>query len=176
MVREVYTIGYGGRTLDEFIIMLKSLGVEVLVDVRRWSKSVKRPEFSGVNLVRALRNMGMDYLWMPELGGYRKFGVDVKDVGIGSCFRSSGFRAYATYITTKDELKPLLSTLVELAHSRKVAIMCCERYPWHCHRKILSDYLVAKGLKVIHVLDLDSVVEHTPSRCATVVNGDLMYT
>jgi len=176
MGRVVYSIGYGGWSLGDFIAVLRRLSVEVLVDIRRWNKSRSLPEYSGSNLARVLREVGIDYTWIPELGGYRKFGVDVDDYGIANCFESRGFRAYATYITKRSDLKPVLNKLVELASSRTIILMCSERLPWNCHRKILSDYLVARGFHVLHVIDLDRLVEHVLSKCAVVKNSELDYT
>jgi uncharacterized protein (DUF488 family) len=171
----VYTIGYGGWRLVAFVSVLRDLGVEVVVDVRRWTRSRRLPEYSGENLARALREAGLDYVWIPELGGYRRFGVDVEDYGVARCFESEGFRAYATYITRRGDVKPHLERLVEVASSRVVAVMCRERVPWLCHRKILSDYLVARGFKVLHILGPGRLVEHRLSRCAVVKNGELDY-
>lgn len=173
--RLVYTVGYGGRRLSELVEILELNHVEVVVDVRRWNKS-KLLDFSGNNLERVLGERGISYLWVPVLGGYRKFGVDTDDLGIAKCFKSEGFRAYATYITTRKDVKPHLDKLVEIALQKTTAILCKEKYPWLCHRKILSDYLVAKGFTVLHILEKNKVVEHELSSCAAVKNGELFYT
>ncbi|MEM1619019.1 MAG: DUF488 family protein [Desulfurococcaceae archaeon] len=171
----VYTIGYGGRTLGELIGILRHLGVGVVVDVRRWNTSRRLPEFSGGSLAEALSRVGIKYVWIPELGGYRKFGVDVEDHGVARCFESEGFRAYATYITLNPAVKPYLEKLVKVASSSTSVLLCREKYPWLCHRKILSDYLYAKGFRVLHVIDPENIVEHRLSRCAVVVDGELRY-
>jgi len=173
--RVIYTIGYGGWSIQDFKKVLVKHGVVVLVDIRRWNKSRHLPEYNGLNLASTLRDIGIEYIWIPELGGYRKFGADVEDYGIASCFESSGFRAYATYITKRSDLKPVLNRLVELASSKTIVLMCSERVPWACHRKILADYFVAKGFKVLHILDVDKLVEHVLSKCAIVKNGELDY-
>jgi len=173
--RVVYTLGYGGRTLEELLSLVKSLGVRVVVDVRRWNKSVRLPEFSGESLSSALRSIGVEYVWLPALGGYRRFGVDVEDVGVAKCFESEGFRAYATYIVTRAEAKAALGELVSIAESKVAALLCREKYPWLCHRKIISDYLVAKGFRVLHAVDPGRLVEHRLSKCAVVEGGELKY-
>ena len=171
----VYTVGYGGRGLEELLELLERVGVVRVVDVRRWVKSSRRPEFAGDNLARVLAERGLGYAWLPELGGYRRFGVDVEDLGIARCFESEGFRAYATYITTRPEVKPHLARLEQLVSEALSALLCKERVPWACHRKILSDYLVARGFRVLHILDADRVVEHKLSSCAAVERGELKY-
>lgn len=175
MDKTIYTIGYGGWGVGDFKRVLIDLGVSVLIDVRRWNKSRTLPEYSGLNLASLLREAGIEYIWLPELGGYRKFGVDVENYGIAGCFESTGFRAYATYIARRSDLKPLLSRLVEIASVKTTVLMCSERSPWACHRKILSDYFVVKGFRVLHILDLDRIVEHSLSKCAVVKNGELDY-
>ena len=171
----VYTIGYGGRSLEELLELLERSGVVRVVDVRRWVKSVRRPELAGENLARVLAGRGLDYVWLPELGGYRRFGVDVEDLGLARCFESEGFRAYATYITTRREVKQHLARLERLVSEKRSALLCRERVPWACHRKILSDYLVARGFKVLHILDAERAVEHKLSSCAVVEGGELKY-
>jgi uncharacterized protein (DUF488 family) len=64
--------------------------------------------------------------------------MDVEDRGIAGCFESEGFRAYATYITTRSEEQEDLEKLERIARSMTTALMCCERLPWRCHRKILD--------------------------------------
>ncbi|MEM4681574.1 MAG: DUF488 family protein [Acidilobaceae archaeon] len=172
---QVYTLGYGGRSLEEFINILKRLKVEAVIDVRRWNVSRRLPDFSGRSLAEALNRSGIEYFWIPELGGYRRFGVDVEDHGIAKCFKSAGFRTYATYITMNSAVKPYLEKLVHIASGSVSMLLCREKYPWLCHRKILSDYLYAKGFKVLHVIDIDDVFEHRLSKCAVVVNGELRY-
>jgi len=176
MVIHVYTIGYDRRRFEEFIEILLSYGIKRVIDVRRWVKSVRLPEYSGENLRSNLARYGLDYYWLPELGGYRKFGVDVIDYGVATCFESPGFRAYATYITMKIEVKPHLQRLIQLASERTSVILCREKYPWLCHRKILADYLTVKGFTVIHIIDIDNTYIHKLHECAKVVNNELIYT
>lgn len=171
----VYTIGYGGRTIFEFLEILSNYGIQIVVDVRRWNKSIKIQEFSGDNLKKALEVMGISYYWFPELGGYRKFGVDVDDYGIASCFKSEGFRAYATYVTTRIDIKLILNKTVDIVSTKRSVILCRERLPWRCHRKILSDFLVVKGFRVLHIIDINKLIEHKLSKCAVVEKSELRY-
>ena len=171
----IYTIGYGGRTLDEFLRLLNEFSVQAVADVRRWNSPRRRQEFSGENLEEELGRVGVKYYWFPRLGGYRKFGVDVEDRGIAGCFESEGFRAYATYITTRSEAQEDLEKLERIARSMATAIMCCERLPWRCHRKILADYFVARGFRALHIVDSREIREHKPSKCAVVSGSSLRY-
>ncbi len=171
----IYTLGHSDRSIDEFINILIKLKIKVLIDVRRWPSSRRHPHFNLLNLSRTLGNYGIDYMWIEKLGGYRKFNIDVPDYGIAKCFESEGFRAYATYITRNLEVKKWLSILLDIASQCLCIIMCSEKLPWFCHRKILSDYLVIKGFRVLHYIDEDSIIEHKLSRCARIVNNELDY-
>ncbi len=171
----VYTIGYDLRSFGEFLDILKFYRVKQVIDIRRWVKSRRIPDYSYENLSRQLSLHGIAYTWLPELGGYRRFGVDVEDYGIATCFESQGFRAYATYITMKKEVKPYLDKLVELVSKKTSTLMCREKLPWKCHRKILADYLLAKGFQVIHIIDKNRVYKHKLHPCAEIVNGELRY-
>lgn len=172
--RVVYTVGYGGVELGDLEHLVRSLGIDVVVDVRRWGKSLKRPEFSVENLFRVFSGVGISYIWMPSLGGYRKFGIDVEDVGIGRCFKSEGFRAYATYILTSHEARRALDELLRMCESGKVMLLCREKYPYVCHRKIISDWLLFKGFRVIHVVP-PRLFEHRYTKCARVIGTTLTY-
>jgi len=170
----VYTLGYGGLGVEEFAKLLLELGVEVVADVRRWCTSRRVPEFSGEALRHLLNSLGILYLWIPELGGYRRFRVDVVDAGIGRCFRSEGFRAYATYVLHSPVAREALARLEEVCRSYRTLLLCRERIPARCHRKILSDWLLFRGFQVLHVVP-PKVFEHRFTKCARVVSGELTY-
>jgi len=174
-LRVVYTLGYDRRSFSEFVEILKRYGILCVVDVRRWVKSTRLPEYSGEYLARVLPGFGVDYYWIPELGGYRKFGVDVEDAGVATCFKSPGFRAYATYITMNPAVKPYLNQLLHLVSEKTCVLLCREKFPWMCHRKILADYLVVKGFSVVHIIDIDRTAVHKLHDCARVVSGELEY-
>ena len=171
----VYTVGHSSRGLDELLSLLEHLGIEFIVDVRRWPTSRKYPHFNRRSLEEALSKRRIMYAWMPELGGYRRFGVEVEDIGIARCFESEGFRAYATYILTSPEAKEALERLERLARRHRVAVMCSERIPWRCHRKIISDWLLSRGFRVVHIIDRERLVDHKPTRCADIKEGKLRY-
>lgn len=171
----VYTLGHSSRSAEEFAELVRSSGVRVVVDVRRWATSRRHPWFSSESLSRLLRSLGVGYEWIPSLGGYRSFGRDVEDLGIARCFSSEGFRAYATYITRSGEARSGLERLWRIASGAAAAVMCSEALPWRCHRKIISDWLTARGARVIHILSQGRLREHRLSRCAYIEGGELAY-
>jgi uncharacterized protein (DUF488 family) len=173
--RIVYTLGHSTRSLEEVLAIIKRRNVQLVVDVRRWPTSRRSPWFNRETLKASLEGLGVEYRWMGDvLGGYRRFGVDVEDTGGASCFESEGFRAYAIYLTTNPDAVKAMRILEELASQRLVLILCSERLPWRCHRKIIADWLVLKGFRVIHVIEDDREIPHRPSRCAR-IEGDRVY-
>ena len=173
--RKVYTIGHSNRSMSEFLRLLRMFGIRVVYDVRSFPSSRVAPHFSKTILAETLRREGFEYFWDGRLGGYRKFGRDVADLGIAKCFKSEGFRAYATYLTTKREAIEAAEKLAEIAAKKPTAIMCSEKIPWRCHRKIISDLMIAKGFEVIHIIDEDWKAVHKLSKCARIVRGKLVY-
>ena len=173
----VYTVGHSSRRLEELLSLLLARGVEVVVDVRRYPSSRRYPWFSRGALERALGEHGIRYEWAGDvLGGYRRFGVDVEDTGGATCFQSPGFRAYAVYVTTRPEPWRALQRLEQLARRARLAILCRERLPWRCHRKIIADVLALHGLRVVHVIDADREAVHKPSKCARLLpDGRVVY-
>lgn len=174
-VKRVYTIGHSNRGLEEFLTIIRRHGIQVIYDVRSFPTSRIVPHFSKLELSESLREMGVGYVWDGRLGGFRRFGRDVEDYGLATCFKSEGFRAYATYLVMSDEARRAGEELAAVAEKYLTAIMCRERIPWRCHRKILSDLMLAKGFQVIHLIDEGWAVEHKPSKCAEIRDGRLTY-
>jgi len=167
----VYTVGHSNRTLEEFIELIARYSIETIIDVRRFPKSMKYPHFSMENLKRSLSERNIGYLWLEDLGGYRSkiLGADKYQ-----CFRAEGYRNYAAWMQT-EKWKRAFRILIEHALRENVAIMCAERFPWRCHRKLISDALLAEGFVVIHILDFDRTYKHRLTKCARIVEGRLVY-
>ena len=174
----VYTVGHSNRSLEELLRLIKHKEIELVIDVRRFPGSRKFPWFSRENLELELRRAGIEYLWLGDrLGGFRRFGVDVEDTGGATCFVSPSFRAYALYVTTNPDAWEAVLRVEELARSKRTALLCRERLPWRCHRKILSDVLVLHGFTVYHIIDEDRLIRHKPAGCAKLLpSGRVIYT
>ncbi len=174
----VYTVGHSNRSLEELLRLLKRRGIELVIDVRRFPGSRKFPWFNRENLAHELSRIRVGYLWLGDkLGGFRRLGVDVEDTGGATCFTSPGFRAYALYVTTNPYAWEAVLRVEGLARSKRTALLCRERLPWHCHRKILSDILVLHGFTVYHIIDENRVIKHKPARCAKLLpDGRVIYT
>lgn len=175
--RVVYTLGYWGRDPNDFMGLLRLLRVELVVDIRRWPSSRYSSFYNKDVLEKSLGEVGVGYVWLgEELGGYRRLGVDVIDDGSARCFKSMGFTAYAQYMLNSPKAREALARLEEEVKKKKTVIICREARPWACHRKLVSDWLLHRGLKVVHVLDPGLYVEHKLTKCARISKeGALSY-
>ena len=145
----IYTIGHSTRSLDEFLALLREQGVECLVDVRSIPRSGRYPHFNGDALAPALQAASIAYRHMPGLGGRR--GRMKGGASHNTFWREEGFRNFADY-AEGPAFATALAELRALASERRVAIMCAEAVWWRCHRRIISDYLVAAGEEVRHIM------------------------
>jgi uncharacterized protein (DUF488 family) len=143
----LYTIGHSTRTLDELVGVLKAHGIEKLVDIRAYPVSRRLPHFNRESLETNLRAAGIRYLWMKELGGYRK---KTREDSPNVALRNASFRNYADYMMTP-EFQRAAGELVRSAEGSRTGYMCAERVWFHCHRMLVSDWLVAHGHTVLHI-------------------------
>jgi uncharacterized protein (DUF488 family) len=169
-VSSVFTIGHSTRSLDEFIEILKSFRVQTLVDVRSFPGSRRYPHFNREALKGSLGAVDIDYAHLPELGGRRRPLPD----SLNMTWRNESFRGYADYMET-NEFSEGIRRLLELARDQRTVIMCSEAVWWRCHRSMISDYLKAKGVEVIHILAAGKSAAHPYTSAARIVNGELSY-
>lgn len=168
----LYTIGHSNYSFEEFLLLLKAFDIGLVADVRRYPSSRKFPHFNSEPLRNRLDQEGTCYLWLEALGGRRHSGASAKSSNIG--LRVPGFRNYADYMGT-DDFHAGVQELLSTASKVRTVIMCAEKLYWKCHRRLLSDYLVARGIEVIHILGADKSCGHelTPS---AVVTADAVVT
>lgn len=164
----LFTIGHSTRSLEEHIGLLRRNGVERLADIRRYPGSRRHPHFSREALALSMPAAGIEYVHMPELGGRRKPRPDSENLGL----RNEQFRAYADYMATP-EFHAAVDAL--LASSKVTAYMCAEAVPWRCHRNLVSDDLVRRGIEVLHILGPTSVQPHALNSMAVERGGHLVY-
>jgi uncharacterized protein (DUF488 family) len=166
----VFTIGHSTRTLEEFVELLKAHSVGLLVDVRTVPRSRHNPQFNKETLPASLKQHGIRYIHMPEIGGLRH----PKRDSINLAWENSGFRGYADYMQTQEFTDSLLK-IVALARENCLALMCAEALPWRCHRKLLSDALVVHHIKVEHIISKDSTINHQLTEFAHVEGTKITY-
>jgi uncharacterized protein (DUF488 family) len=170
MTENVWTIGHSTRSLEEFLELLTENGIEAVADVRRYPGSRRWPHFAREPLEIALESRGLQYLWLPELGGRRTPKADSPN----TAWRSAAFRGYADYMET-EEFAEGLGRLVNLASGLRTSIMCAESLWWRCHRGLIADVLRWLGFEVIHILGPGSIAIHPYTPAARIVRGRLSY-
>jgi len=151
--------------------LLKANHIKLLIDVRSLPGSKRYPQFNKERLVDSLGKSGINYEHFSELGGRRKTKPESKN----TAWRNASFRGYADYMET-DEFHQGVMRLLDLAvDAGATAIMCAEAVWWRCHRPLISDYLKARGMEVMHILDVNKVEPHPYTSAARIVNGELSY-
>jgi uncharacterized protein (DUF488 family) len=171
MISQIWTIGHSTRSIGTFISLLEENGIKLLADVRSWPGSRRYPQFNKEVLAESLGERGIRYEHLPELGGRRKPKRDSRN----AAWRNASFRGYADYMET-DEFHEGVERLLDLAgKAGPAAIMCAEAVWWRCHRSLISDYLKANGIEVIHIVDSGKSEPHPFTSAARIVNGKLSY-
>lgn len=148
---EIYTIGHSVHTQDKFIDMLAFAGIEGLVDVRAFPGSRKYPQFSKDKMQHWLPEVGFEYTHLPLLGG-RKRQSELVQSDLNAAWNNQSFHNYADYTLT-DDFQKGIDQLVQIASKQRVAYCCSERHPSRCHRLLISNWLVAHGWHVQHIIE-----------------------
>jgi uncharacterized protein (DUF488 family) len=167
----IWTIGHSTRAIDEFISLLDEIEIKLLADVRAWPGSKRYPQFNNEALAKSLTAHGIRYEHFPELGGKRKSKADSRN----TAWRNASFRGYADYLETEQFRKGIERLLEISREAGPTAIMCAEAVWWRCHRSLISDYLKARGVEVLHILGANKVDLHPYTSAARIVNGELSY-
>jgi uncharacterized protein (DUF488 family) len=167
----LYTLGHSTRSLEELIDILQSFGISHLVDVRTVPRSRRNPQFNRDSLPTSLAAVGVAYTHMPGLGGLRK----PRPNSPNTAWRNASFRGFADYMQTA-EFEQALNELIDLAAREKaVAVMCAEAVPWRCHRSLIADALLVRGIPVIEILGLGSSRLHALTGWAVVKGWQVTY-
>jgi uncharacterized protein (DUF488 family) len=167
---KVFTIGHSTRPLEDFIALLKHYAITELVDVRTIPKSRHNPQFNGPELAHVLRNHHIGYRHQKNLGGLRHAHAD----SINTAWHNASFRGYADYMQT-EEFSAGARELIKLAHEKTVAIMCSEAVPWRCHRSLIGDALLVRGVNVEDIFSMTSAKPHTLTPWASVDGTKITY-
>jgi uncharacterized protein (DUF488 family) len=143
--QQVFTIGHGTRPAEELVACLEEVGVETLVDVRRFPGSRRNPQFGQAALVETLRGTGIAYRHALELGGRLRGEPGEERFG---CIRVAAFRSYAARMGTDVWQKALAEELAQPTP----CFMCAETLWTRCHRRLIAELLVARGYSVTHLI------------------------
>jgi uncharacterized protein (DUF488 family) len=166
----LFTVGHSTRGLDEFVRLLKTHGVRRIVDIRTIPRSRHNPQFNRETLSKFLRNRRINYRHMQALGGFRHARVDSRNKG----WRNASFRGFADYMQTL-EFEKALQKLIDLAARKRTAIMCAESVPWRCHRSLIGDALLVRGIGVQDIFSESKVRPHTMTPMARIRAGKITY-
>jgi uncharacterized protein (DUF488 family) len=166
----LWTIGHSTREFEEFLELLQSQNIQILVDVRHFPGSRKFPQYNKDQLINSLPKENIEYIHLVDLGGRRKVQPDSKN----TVWRNASFQGYADYMETAP-FKNALKKLKEIASEKRTAIMCSEAVWWRCHRSMIADILKAEGWTVLHIMAENNAPEHPFTAPAKVVDGKLDY-
>ena len=146
-------------------------GVAAVVDVRRFPGSRRHPHFARDEMAAWLPARGVDYRWLPSLGGRRRPAAGSPNVAL----RNEQFRGYADHMPSA-EFAAGVDELLDLAAAQDVAVMCAESLWWHCHRRLLADHLVLVAhVPVEHLFHDGRLVRHEPAAEARPAGGHVVY-
>lgn len=152
----IFTIGHSTRPIEEFVKLLQAHGVKQLIDIRTIPKSRHNPQFNSDALASALRDANIRYVHVKDLGGLRHARKDSVNLG----WRNASFRGFADYMQTP-EFAAALDRAIELARKHPTALMCAEAVPWRCHRSLVADALLVRGVRVLHITSSAAPKEHS---------------
>lgn len=150
-----YTIGHSTRTVEELVVLMDAAQVSVVVDIRTVPRSRTNPQFNADTLPASLERYGIGYERIAELGGLRGRSKDIAP-GVNGFWENQSFHNYADYALSESFQKGL-EQLIALGRKKQCAVMCSEAVWWRCHRRIVTDYLLARGETVFHLMGDDRI-------------------
>ncbi len=166
----VFAVGHSTRTAEDFLRLLSSHAIRLVADVRTVPRSRHNPQFNRDSLPATLAPAGIGYRHLPGLGGLRRPLRDSPNSG----WRNASFRGYADYMQTP-KFSAALDELVELARTRRTAIMCAEAVLWRCHRSLIADALTVRGIAVEHITGEGRSTTHVLTPFARVAGTSITY-
>ncbi|MGA3292610.1 MAG: DUF488 domain-containing protein [Candidatus Acidiferrales bacterium] len=166
----IFTVGHSTRPIDEFIDLLRAHGIRQLLDIRTIPKSRHNPQFTSDVLAASLRAAKIRYVHLKDLGGLRHAKRDSVNLG----WRNAGFRGFADYMQTP-EFADALDRAVRLAETMPSVLMCAEAVPWRCHRSLVADALLVRGIRVLEIVSAAEPKEHTLTPFASVRGTRITY-
>ena len=166
----IFTVGHSTRSFDAFLHLLRAHGVQRVVDVRKLPGSRHNPQYDRERLSPALRRARIHYRHFPGLGGRRR---PVRD-SINAGWRNAGFRGYADYMQSP-AFAASLERCIALAQLEPTVLMCAEAVPWRCHRSLIADALIVRGIEVREIVSAARTQPHRLTPFARVRGTTLTY-
>lgn len=172
--KQFFTIGHSDRSIADFAELLQDAGVVKVVDIRKVPRSRSNPQFNKETLPGALGPFGITYVHVEALGGLRGKGTRIPPE-LNAFWTNDSFHNYADYALTP-EFRAGFERLCAEGEERRSAIMCAEAVWWRCHRRIVSDYLLARGNEVFHIMGAGRLEPARLTEGAVVQrNGTIVY-
>jgi uncharacterized protein (DUF488 family) len=168
--RLILTIGHSTRAIEDFVRLLQTHGVTRVVDVRTIPRSRHNPQFNSDALPRSLIRAGIGYIHVAGLGGLRH----AKRASANTGWRNASFRGFADYMQTPG-FEEALNGLISVAQQDRTALMCAEAVPWRCHRSLIADALLVRGIRVEHIMSAAGRKAHTLTPFAKVHDTHISY-
>jgi len=169
-----FTIGHSNRSLEEFVELLNSADIELVADIRKFPRSRANPQFNVDTLAASLAPFDISYEPMSVLGGRRGV-VKSMPPDVNGLWRNLSFHNYADYALS-EEFSVGLRDLLKRGREQRCAIMCSEAVWWRCHRRIVTDYLIASGETVSHIMALGRLEPAQLTQGAVIrPDGKLVY-
>jgi len=169
-VPRVLTIGHSTRSLEEFVRLLQAHEVTRVVDVRTVPRSRHNPQFNRESLPASLKTADISYVHIPGLGGLRHTSKQSLNTG----WRNASFRGYADYMQTP-EFEKALNELIHLVNQDRLALMCAEAVPWRCHRSLIADALLVRGILTEDIMSATRRQVHALTPFAKVTGTHIIY-
>jgi len=167
----IYTVGHSTRSREELVELLHSFDIVTLVDVRTMPRSRRNPQFNTEELAVELPKVGIAYTHLARLGGLRH-GLGTASPNTG--WRNTSFRGYADYMQTA-EFAEGLDELHALIGTGPLALMCAEAVPWRCHRSLIADALLVRGVNTADIQGIGRTMPHTLTSFAKVDGERITY-
>ena len=165
-----FTIGHSTRSVQDFVALLLAHKIELVVDVRTVPRSRRNPQFNRESLPQSLQEAAIGYEHIAALGGFRRPNPHSANAG----WRNASFRGYADYMQTA-AFGAAIETLVDRARRQRLAVMCAEAMLWRCHRSLIADALVTRGIRVEEIISAKRTQPHSMTSFARVDGTTITY-
>ncbi|HSN39873.1 MAG TPA: DUF488 domain-containing protein [Burkholderiales bacterium] len=166
----ICTIGHSTHPLDEFLDLLRDNEVRHVLDVRTVPWSRQNPQFNKETLPRSLQTVSIGYSHLPGLGGLRH----ARKESLNDGWRNASFRGYADYMQTP-EFAGNVQAVAELGGRERCVLMCAEALPWRCHRSLIADALILRGIRVEDIIGKGSRKVHSMTPWARTDGLNITY-
>ena len=166
----ICTIGHSNRPLDAFLDLLQRNEIVRVLDVRTVPRSRHNPQFNQDALPTSLDAVKVSYIHLPGLGGLRHARADSPNTG----WRNLSFRGYADYMQSP-EFADNVQWVANLARTERCVLMCAEAVAWRCHRSMIGDALLVRGIRVEDIIGPKARKPHVLTSFAHVAGTQVTY-